>query len=93
VSGQERRHERSQPARQTATRQRNVCGRTKAKTPEVIVISRHGFVQVDSYPTPGQNAAFEACVLTAKFHDDPDGWTKLFEEASYTDDYYWTIIE
>jgi ubiquinone/menaquinone biosynthesis C-methylase UbiE len=52
-----------------------------------------GFVQVDSYRTPQQKAVFEEWVLTAKFHDYPDGWVKLFQEAGYTGDYYWTIIE
>src|SRR5215472_9079982 len=51
------------------------------------------FVQVDSYRTPEQKAIFEDWVLTAKFHDYPDGWIKLFKEAGYTGDYYWTIIE
>ena len=32
-------------------------------------------------------------MLTAKFHDYPEGWVKLFTEAGYTGDYYWTIIE
>jgi hypothetical protein len=32
-------------------------------------------------------------VLTARFHDYPDGWRKMFSEAGYTGDYYWTIIE
>lgn len=50
------------------------------------------FVQVDSYRTPEQKALFEDWVLTAKFHDYPDGWIKLFNEAGYTGDYYWTII-
>jgi ubiquinone/menaquinone biosynthesis C-methylase UbiE len=52
-----------------------------------------GFVQVDSYRTPEQKAVFEEWVLTAKFHDYPDGWISLFKEAGYTGDYYWTIIE
>jgi SAM-dependent methyltransferase len=52
-----------------------------------------GFVQVDSYRTPEQKALFEEWVLTAKFHDYPDGWIALFREAGYTGDYYWTIIE
>ena len=51
------------------------------------------FVQVDSYRTPEQKALFEEWVLTAKFHDYPDGWVKLFREAGYSGDYYWTIIE
>jgi ubiquinone/menaquinone biosynthesis C-methylase UbiE len=52
-----------------------------------------GFVQVDSYLTPEQKAAFEDWVLTARFHDYPDGWLKVFCEAGYTGDYCWTIID
>ncbi len=51
------------------------------------------FVQVDSYHTPEQKEIFESWVLTAEFHDTPEGWVKMFEEAGYTGDYYWTIIE
>lgn len=50
------------------------------------------FVQVDSYKTPEQKRIFESWVLTAEFHDYPEGWVKLFDEAGYTGDYYWTII-
>jgi len=51
------------------------------------------FVQVDSYHTPGQKEIFESWVLTAEFHDYPSGWLKVFAEAGYTGDYFWTIIE
>ncbi|HWA46105.1 MAG TPA: class I SAM-dependent methyltransferase [Hypericibacter adhaerens] len=51
------------------------------------------FVQVDSYRTPEQKEIFESWVLTAEFHDYPAGWIKLFGEAGYTGDHYWTIIE
>jgi ubiquinone/menaquinone biosynthesis C-methylase UbiE len=51
------------------------------------------YVQVDSYRTPEQKALFEGWVLTALFHDYPDAWRKLFAEAGYTGDYYWTIVE
>jgi ubiquinone/menaquinone biosynthesis C-methylase UbiE len=50
------------------------------------------FVQVDSYHTPEQKALFESWVLTAEFHDYPAGWVKLFADAGYTGDYYWTIV-
>ena len=53
----------------------------------------HAFVRVDSYHTPEQKEIFESWVLTAEFHDYPYGWVKLFEEAGYTGDYYWTIVE
>lgn len=51
------------------------------------------FIRVDSYRTPEQKAVFESWVLAAEFHDYPAGWLALFEEAGYTGDYYWTIIE
>ena len=52
-----------------------------------------GYIQVDSYRTPEQRDIFLSWVLTAKTHDYPAGWTALFEEAGYTGDYYWTVIE
>ena len=51
------------------------------------------YVRVDSYRTPEQKAIFESWVLTAEFHGYPDEWTALFDEAGYTGDYSWTIIE
>nr|HQU29221.1 methyltransferase domain-containing protein [Nitrospirales bacterium] len=51
-----------------------------------------GFIQVDSYRTPEEKAVFEDWVLTAKFHDYPEGWVRLFQEAGYTGDWYWTIV-
>jgi ubiquinone/menaquinone biosynthesis C-methylase UbiE len=53
----------------------------------------HSFVVVDSYYTPEQKEIFEGWVLTAEFHDYPDGWKKLFAEAGYTGEYNWTIID
>ncbi len=52
-----------------------------------------GFVQVDSFRTPEQKEVFESWVLTARFYDYPEGWKSLFNEAGYTGDWYWTIIE
>ncbi|HEY6085057.1 MAG TPA: class I SAM-dependent methyltransferase [Nitrospira sp.] len=51
------------------------------------------FVQVDSYHTPEQKEIFESWVLTAEFHDYPKGWIEVFQEAGYSGDYFWTIIE
>ena len=51
------------------------------------------FIQVDSYRTAEQKKLFESWVLTAEFHDYPEGWIALFEEAGFTGDFYWTIIE
>jgi ubiquinone/menaquinone biosynthesis C-methylase UbiE len=52
-----------------------------------------GYVQVDSYRTPEQKEIFESWVLTAKYHDYPQGWIETFREAGYTGDYYWTVVK
>jgi ubiquinone/menaquinone biosynthesis C-methylase UbiE len=54
--------------------------------------SGKAFVQVDSYRTPEQKAIFESWVLTAEFHDYPEGWLAIFAEAGYTGDWNWTIV-
>jgi ubiquinone/menaquinone biosynthesis C-methylase UbiE len=51
------------------------------------------FVQVDSYRTPEQREIALSWILTAEFHDYPEGWLKLYAEAGYTGDYYWTILD
>jgi hypothetical protein len=50
------------------------------------------FVQVDSYRTPEEKELFESWVLTAYFHDFPEGWQQVFREAGYTGDFDWTIV-
>jgi ubiquinone/menaquinone biosynthesis C-methylase UbiE len=52
-----------------------------------------GYIQVDAYRTPEQRELFMSWVLTAKYHDYPGAWVQLFEEAGYTGDWYWTILE
>jgi SAM-dependent methyltransferase len=52
-----------------------------------------GYIQNDSYRTPEEREVFLSWVLTAKTHYDPAGWKSLYDEAGYTGDYYWTIIE
>jgi ubiquinone/menaquinone biosynthesis C-methylase UbiE len=61
---------------------------------EVQRVARdNAYVRVDSYLTPEQKRIFEGWVLTAEFHDYPQGWLELFREAGYTGDYSWTIIQ
>lgn len=62
---------------------------------EIERVSRSGksYIQVDSYRTPEEREIFIDWVLTAYTHDYPGGWKKLFEEAGYTGDYYWTLIK
>ena len=56
------------------------------------ISSGRAFEQVDSYHSDEQKKLFESWVLTARYHDFPDKWLQLFKEASYTGDYYWTVI-
>jgi ubiquinone/menaquinone biosynthesis C-methylase UbiE len=69
------------------------AGALKALREIQRVSSGRAFVQVDSFHTAEQKDIFESWVLTALFYDYPDGWLKLFKEAGYTGDHYWTIIE
>ena len=60
---------------------------------EIQRVSRgKSFVQVDSYKNLKQKNIFLNWVLTAKYHDYPNNWKKLFKKAKYTGDWYWTIV-
>jgi len=60
---------------------------------EIMRVSKGpAYVQVDSYHTPEERDIFLSWVLTAKTHDYPDGWIKIFQDAGYTGDYGWTIV-
>ncbi|MGQ0663119.1 MAG: class I SAM-dependent methyltransferase [Pseudomonadota bacterium] len=52
-----------------------------------------GYIQVDSYRNEREKELFLSWVLTAYTHHDPEGWRRLFAEAGYSGDHYWTIIE
>ena len=51
--------------------------------------AQKAFVQVDSYHTPAGRDLFLDWVLTANFHDYPQGWLNVFEESGYRGD--WVI--
>lgn len=51
------------------------------------------YVVVDAYRTPEQKALFESWVLTALYHDYPEGWYEVFTEAGFAGDWSWTILE
>lgn len=57
------------------------------------VSRRFKYLQVDSFLTEAQRRNFERWQLTAVTYFDPEGWRRLFAEAGYTGDYYWTITE
>ena len=52
-----------------------------------------GFVQVDCYRTPEEEANFRKWVLTAQTHGNPDYWVDIFRRSGYTGDWFWTIAE
>ncbi len=51
------------------------------------------FVQVDAYETPEEKEVFGEWVLTAEYHDYPEGWFDVFKKAGYKGDYDWTIMK
>jgi SAM-dependent methyltransferase len=59
---------------------------------ERVTKESRAYVQVDSYFTDDEKRLFEEWVLTAYTHDYPNGWRKIFEEAGYRGDYYWTLV-
>ncbi|HYB71560.1 MAG TPA: methyltransferase, partial [Candidatus Bathyarchaeia archaeon] len=71
--------------------ERSDCRRALAEMERVG--RRHRYVQVDSWLTESQREKFERWQLTARTYSDPDGWRRLFVEAGYTGDYYWTVTE
>jgi len=57
------------------------------------VSRRSKYVQVDSWLDETQRQNFERWMLTAQTYFEPDGWRRLFAEAGFTGDYYWTLTE
>jgi len=57
------------------------------------VSRRFKYLQVDSYRSEQERENFERWQLTAVTYFDPAGWRRVFEQAGYTGDYYWTITE
>lgn len=51
------------------------------------------YIQLDAYRTDAEREIFQSWVLTAMTFLKPDEWCELFNEAGYTGDYYWTILE
>jgi len=54
---------------------------------------RHKYLQVDSWLDEEQKEKFLRWQLTALTFFDPEGWRRVFGEAGYTGDYFWTLTE
>ena len=68
--------------------------RCTAAVREMERVSRRAkYVQVDSWLDETERQNFERWVLTALTYFSPDGWRRLFADAGYTGDYYWTLTE
>ena len=68
--------------------------RCTAAVREMERVSRRAkYVQVDSWLDETQRQNFERWVLTALTYFEPEGWRRLFADAGYTGDYYWTLTE
>lgn len=52
-----------------------------------------GYVQVDAYRNPAEEQLFLDWVLTARTYGTPQFWVELLQQAGYSGDYYWTILE
>jgi ubiquinone/menaquinone biosynthesis C-methylase UbiE len=57
-----------------------------------VAKSGKAFVQVDSYNNKIDKQNFIDWMLTAKTHGTPNDWIKIFNDAGYKGDYYWTLI-
>lgn len=65
----------------------------KVALKEIVRVSKKkSFIQVDSYRDKKEKKIFLDWVLTAKYHDYPNNWIKLFKSSNYNGDYYWTIV-
>ncbi len=61
---------------------------------EIERVSRGGrYVQVDSWFNERQRENLMKWLLTALTFGEPESWRRLFAEAGYSGDYYWTITE
>ncbi len=53
----------------------------------------NAFIQVDAYRNDEELELFKDWMLTAKTYLKPNEWIDMFNKASYTGYYYWTILE
>jgi len=73
--------------------ERNECIMALREMTRVCRNPERCFVQVDAYRTPDEKQLFEDWMLTARTYGTPDDWAKIFREAGYVGDYFWTILE
>jgi SAM-dependent methyltransferase len=72
---------------------RNGCIRALREITRICRQPDKCFVQVDAYQTPEEKLLFESWCLTAVTYLTTTEWVRLFDEAGFKGDYYWTILE
>jgi ubiquinone/menaquinone biosynthesis C-methylase UbiE len=72
---------------------RNACIRALREMTRICRQPDKCFVQVDAYRTQEEKLLFESWCLTAVTYLTTTEWVRLFQEAGYKGDYYWTILE
>ncbi len=72
---------------------RQGCTRALQEIVRVVRDPAKCFVQVDAYRSDEEKALFESWCLTAETYLRPAEWVALFQQAGYSGDYYWTILE
>jgi len=69
------------------------CTRALREMVRVVRDPAKCFVQVDAYRSEEEKALFESWCLTAETYLQPTEWVALFQQANYSGDYYWTILQ
>lgn len=72
---------------------RSGCVKALKEMVRVTKNPEHCFVQVDAYRDEAERNLFENWMLTAKTYGTPEKWHRIFDEAGYCGDYFWTILE
>ena len=72
---------------------RQGCTRALQEMVRVVRDPAKCFVQVDAWRSEEEKALFESWCLTAETYLRPAEWVALFQQAGYSGDYYWTILQ
>ena len=59
---------------------------------ERVTTGGKAYVQVDSYTSKAERELFLEWALTCETHGYHEDWLKIFAEAGYTGEYFWTYL-
>ena len=69
------------------------CKKSLEEIERVCIPGGNKFVQVDAYRTESERRAMNNWNLTARTILPVEDWLNLFQEAGYSGDYFWTILD